>query len=1049
MEEPKSVHTPKSKELSYFSVFNVQGLKPQTTESKVAFVKDLLHESNQLFICLTETWLKDHTDAELNISGYKLFRADRIREKKSKKGRYSGGSAVYIRNDIAETTEPVLNYSNGVVELLSIYSKRYNLLISVIYRQPDNTSGGHPSTSIHFIDALDRLKKVMETRMTDSPTIILCGDFNLPHISWPDGNPGQGANPDERIMIWSLKSFSQNFFLTQVITEPTHKDGNTLDLVLTNDTHMIHNTSCFDTLLSTSHHKIIEVTTLFNSPFHQSQIFDKCFHSKLDGLNFFSNKTDWKSIISNLESLDWDQELCNLDPDKMYDKILQICESICTKYTPKKTISLKPKMKKFSREKKILLRRQRKIKNQIKTCTAQRKLKFQTELIDIEKKLQKSYKTHQLENEQKATKAIKSNSKYFFNYAKRFSKIKSSIGPLLNDNGEYVLDDNQMAEMLSNQYKSIFTKPSAPLKKASVIFHHDAVNGTFTDFDFNMEDIKDAIEDLSLTSAAGPDGFPTILLKNCKNILSKPLFILWRKSLDLGITPHRLKQSHVVPIHKGGSNAIPANYRPVALTSHIIKLFEKIIRKRLVTFMENNNMFNPTQHGFRSGRSCLSQLLNHYDNVIKLLEEGYNVDVVYLDFSKAFDKLDFGILLEKIKNLGINGRLGRWLYSFLTNRYQSVVVHGSKSIPAEVLSGVPQGSVLGPLLFLIFIGDIDNSISHSFLSSFADDTRVGCGIKSNIDVLNLQNDLDHLYHWANRNNMEFNDVKFELLRYGKNNSLKEDSKYFSNNGEPIKEKSNVKDLGVTMSNSANFSIHINNVISKTNQLSAWILRTFKSRNQEIMLTLWKSLVIPHFDYCSQLYSPSRVSEIQQLEMVQRSFLRKIKGTKSLNYWEQLKKLKVSSLERRRERYQIIYIWKMLEGIVPNFEDSSKVLALENERRGRTCYTRVLRRSSVQLQRCSSLSVHGLKLFNCMPKKIRNMKNCSVEKFKSILDSFLSLIPDEPQILGYTAIRRADSNSILHMVKLVGQCDATCLDYLQVSSTAATRWKSEEDFGHDT
>lgn len=1047
MEESKSVCTSKHKELSYFSVFNVQGLKPQTTQSKVAFVQDLLHESNQLFICLTETWLKDHTDAELSISGYKLFRADRIREKKSKKGRCSGGSAIYLRNDIAETTEPILIYSNGVVELLSIYSTKYNLLISVIYRQPDNSSGGHPSTSIQFIDALEKLKKVIETRMTDSPTVILCGDFNLPHTSWPDGNPGQGASPDERIMIWSLKSFSQNFFLTQMITEPTHKDGNTLDLVLTNDIHMIHNASCFDTLLSTSHHKIIEITTLFNSSFHDSQIFDKYFHSKLDGLNFFSNKTEWKSIISDLEKIDWDQELCELDPNEMYDRILQTCETICAKYTPKKTSSLKPKKQKYSREKKILLRRQRKIKNQIKTCTAHRKSKFQKELIDIEKKLQKSYKTHQLENEQKATKAIKANSKYFFNYAKKFSNIKSSIGPLLNENGEYILNNKQMAELLSNQYTSVFTKPSVPLKEANAFFHHDTVDGAFSDLDFNMEDIEEAIDDLSVTSAAGPDGFPTILLKNCKSILCKPLFTLWRKSLDLGIAPHQLKQSHVVPIHKGGSNAVPANYRPVALTSHIIKIFEKIVRKQIVAFMENNNMFNPTQHGFRSGRSCLSQLLCHYDNVMKLLEEGYNVDVVYLDFSKAFDKLDFSILLEKLKRLGIDGRLGKWLYSFLTNRYQSVLVHGSKSTPTEVLSGVPQGSVLGPLLFLIFIADIDNSIEHSFLSSFADDTRVGSGIKSNTDVINLQNDLEKLYQWANHNNMQFNDVKFELLRYGNNTNLKEATNYYSNNGQLIEEKSMVKDLGVTMSKTANFSDHINNVTIKTNQLSAWILRTFKTRDKEVMITLWKSLVIPHFDYCSQLYSPSKVAEIQQLEMVQRSFLRRVKGTKNVSYWEQLSNLKVSSLERRRERYQIIYIWKILEGMVPNFDESSEVLAIENERRGRTCYTRALKRSSFQQLRCNSLSVHGLKLFNCLPKKIRNMRDCSVLKFKSVLDSFLSIIPDEPQIPGYTAIRRADSNSILHMIKLVGQSDTTC-DYLQVSSAAATRWKSEEDFGHD-
>ena len=155
--------------------------------------------------------------------------------------------------------------------------------------------------------------------------------------------------------------------------------------------------------------------------------------------------------------------------------------------------------------------------------------------------------------------------------------------------------------------------------------------------------------------------------------------------------------------------------------------------------------------------------------------------------------------------------------------------------------------------------------------------------------------------------MMFNDVKFEVLRYGKNKILKETSNYLSNTGQVISEKEYVKDLGVYMSNTADFSEHINRVTTTANQLSSWILRTFKSRNAEVMLTLWKSLVIPRLDYCSQLFNPYKASQKQQLELIQRNFLRKIYGACNLNYWEQLQTFKISSLERRRERYQIIYI----------------------------------------------------------------------------------------------------------------------------------------------
>ena len=186
------------------------------------------------------------------------------------------------------------------------------------------------------------------------------------------------------------------------------------------------------------------------------------------------------------------------------------------------------------------------------------------------------------------------------------------------------------------------------------------------------------------------------------------------------------------------------------------------------------------------------------------MENGFNVDVVYLDFAKAFDKLDFNITLSKLKALGISGKIGRWIHSFLTGRKQSVVVNGTKSPPADVLSGVPQGSVLGPILFLILIGDINQDVAHSFISSFADDTRIGKGINSVEDAEQLQQDLQQVYQWAISNNMDFNTSKFELLRYGNDQDLKNQTCYISNMETEITEKQTVKDLGILMSNSGEF-----------------------------------------------------------------------------------------------------------------------------------------------------------------------------------------------------------------------------------------------------
>ena len=263
--------------------------------------------------------------------------------------------------------------------------------------------------------------------------------------------------------------------------------------------------------------------------------------------------------------------------------------------------------------------------------------------------------------------------------------------------------------------------------------------------------------------------------------------------------------------------------------SHLIKLFEKILKKHIVAYMEENNLFNPGQHGFRLGRSCLSQLIAHYDHITRLLESGHNVDVIYMYFAKAFDKVDYPVTVKKLKGIGIPGKLGIWPHAFLTNRKQAVVVNGTKSMPADVKSGVPQVSVLGPLLFLVLIGDIDTDVATEFVSRFTDDTRAANGISINADACDLQVDIDAIYHWADENNMEFNNPTFEYLRYGYTNYPKACTSYKAKSGECITEVDHAKYLGVTLSSNGNFKEHIKNVLSTANQLCGWVLRTFNTR----------------------------------------------------------------------------------------------------------------------------------------------------------------------------------------------------------------------------
>ena len=381
--------------------------------------------------------------------------------------------------------------------------------------------------------------------------------------------------------------------------------------------------------------------------------------------------------------------------------------------------------------------------------------------------------------------------------------------------------------MLAEQYNSVFSIPKKnPISPSQGIFQcgSQLQDGRYiSDIEFSVKNIEEAISEISTTAAAGPDRFPAILLKQCKSQLAKPLFIIWRTSMDSGVIPNIMKTANIIPVHKGGSRGLAKNYRPIALTSHLIKVFEKVLSKSIVAFMEINNLFNPGQHGFRYGRSCLSQLITHYDHILDLLEQSHNVDVVYIDFAKAFDKVDFMATMHKLISLGISGKVGRWIYSFLTHRTQQVMVNKFFSKPIEVKSGVPQGSVLGPLIFLFLIGDIDKDVNEAFLSSFADDTRIGRQIGSPNDSELLQKDLCAVYNWTHDNNMELNASKFECLRYGTNSDLQQ-SPYKSNTGCTIEERDHLKDLGVTMSRDGTFKKHIQTTVTTAQNQCSWILR---------------------------------------------------------------------------------------------------------------------------------------------------------------------------------------------------------------------------------
>ena len=425
-----------------------------------------------------------------------------------------------------------------------------------------------------------------------------------------------------------------------------------------------------------------------------------------------------------------------------------------------------------------------------------------------------------------------------------------------------------------------------------------------------------------------------------------------------------------------------------------------MIRSAIVNFLQENNLLPQNQHGFITGRSTLSQLLNHIEEIIRAWEDGKVTDTVYLDFAKAFDKVDHGILCHKIRQLGITGKLGLWINKFLSGRTQRIAANGVLSDSAPVLSGVPQGSVLGPLLFVIMISDLGRELSYSTTSKYADDTKATAKLSNLVDAENFQSELDEkVYPWAPANNMSLNGDKFEHLQVGKN--LKQANySYKDPSGKIIAEKNCIKDLGVYLSNNLSWSKQIEEVVSKARVMSGWALRTFSTRDRKTMITIWNSQVRPVLDYCSPLWSPRpwNYKEIDFLEQTQRTFTRLINGLDDLDYAQRLKELKLYSIQRRHERYKIIYAYKIKEGLVPNISEVHGPQFSFHDRRGCRCVipSYPLHHNKAGRARDDSFTLTASNLWNSLPKYIRNISGKSVVSFKRKLDKALEHYPDIPR-----------------------------------------------------
>ncbi|CAM4371744.1 unnamed protein product [Caretta caretta] len=398
-----------------------------------------------------------------------------------------------------------------------------------------------------------------------------------------------------------------------------------------------------------------------------------------------------------------------------------------------------------------------------------------------------------------------------------------------------------MAQYLNKYFASVFNKAKEDLRDNGSMTNGNEDMGV----DITISEVEAKLKQLNGTKLGGADNLHPRILKELAPEIASPLARIFNESVNSGVVPYDWRTANTVPIFKKGEKSDPGNYRPVSLTSVVCTVLEKILKEKVVKDIEVNGKWDKIQHGFTKGRSCQTNLI-FFEKVTDFLDKGNAVDLIYLDFSKAFDTGPHGELLVKLEKMGINMNTERWIRNWLKGRLQRVLLKGELSGWREVTSGVPQGSVLGPILFNLFIPDLGTK-GGSVLIKSADDTKLGGIANLEKDREIIQENLDDLINWSNSNRMKFNSEKCKVMHLGINNK----NFCYKLGTHQLEVTEEEKDLGVLVDHRMTMSRQCDMAVKKANVILGSIRRGISSRDKEVLVQFYKALVRPHLEYCAQ------------------------------------------------------------------------------------------------------------------------------------------------------------------------------------------------------
>ena len=841
----------------------------------------------------------------LNVKDYELFYSEHYFDNDTR------GVVIYAHQDLnASIVKSEMCETFKDCLWLNIPTTTEDLLIGCIYRS------GTREKAIHLDNDLNQMVKNM-TLNAGYKNVVILGDFNFPEIKWcPEPiilTDHRDTNHPENRFIDTITEA----MLHQHVNLPTRdRDGQnskTDDLIFTSDVDLVYNVEHIGHL-GASDHQILtfETVTTFQQKEYKPHTRFKYHQANFDGLKSYMDK-DWKTLMANKTA----EESYNL----FLNEYKQACELHIPKEKIRKNNNLnKPIWMKQATLNLIRIKKRKHIKF-LNTKSQNDKEAYRKARNEVTAATRRD----RLCFERNISKQIRNNNKLFWRYVNSQRQTKASIPDLQRPDGSLASTDTEKANILNNQFLSVFTR-----EDTTNIPEFDPLPFTtpLNNIQISTREVKKKLSKLKTDKSCGPDGVHPLVLNRLADTISIPLAIIYQISISTGQVPSTWKEGVVTALFKKGKKSDPANYRAITLTSIVCKILERILVEILVKHLRKNNLQSKQQHGFTLKKSTVTNLIEALNIWSEALCHGLPVDVIYLDYEKAFDKVPHQRLLRQLVKFGIGGNVLQWIGDYLKDRTQKVRINGSYSNTAPVLSGVPQGSVLGPALFLIFVADVTH-IVQNFISLYADDSKLFSYIldsdTSQHTQESLQNDINNLCLWSDQMQMSFNAKKCHILHLGHRNTYFDyslpkmsniqktsSSISYTYTFHPLEKVDNEKDLGVTVDDKLNFKLHISQKISKANSMLFLIKNYFQFLDADMFQLLYKSLVRPHLEYASPVWSPTTKEDIKRIESIQRRATKLVPNLSQLSYTDRLRALKLPTLEYRRTRQDLILLYNYIQ-----------------------------------------------------------------------------------------------------------------------------------------